>query len=399
MAEENLKEEVKKTIEEIVEKIKPILEEAKQKHKETKTETEKLKVKKIETGIKSELKNLWEKFKFWTLIGTGILLIFLEKVWRKIHLPKIKTGIISFPGGTKDILFTELWFLFGCGIYLAGVIWFFISGFGVGTKEKKSFSGFLSGILKIVIWSGITIGLGGVFLRWAEGVLPPVSLNWLIYPIGICWLILGFRATIEILEGDEVLKISLMMLAVICGLFLIFLSFSFTQMQSWNWQVLFTKQNLGFWMSLTFLFLTWYILKGTYQWTSKALLILFPVLLFLILNTGYKKIKPEPVRTLRAKHLVVKPKIREVVVPKLELGMQPFPVVVKPKEKIELIFHPNPQWIWDGKSGYEVFLWNHRQRIKILEIKEVKKTYIWNFKNPFSRAATLLVYSRNFVLE
>ena len=393
MAEENLKEELKKTVEEVEEKIKPILEETK-KYKETETE----KLREMGTEIKSGLRNLWEKFKFWILVWIGIFLIFLERTCRKIHLPRIKTtGAISLPG-VKDVLFTELWFLFGCGIYLMGVIWFFISGFGVGTKEKKSFSGFLSGILKIVIWSGITIGLGGVFLRWAEGVLPPVSLNWLIYPIGICWLILGFRATIETLEGDESLKISLMMVSVACGLFLVFLFFA--QMRSdWNWQVLFIKQNLGFWVALISLSLIWYILKGTYQWTSKALLILFPVLLFLILNTGYKKIKPEPVRTLRAKHLVVKPKIREVVVPKLELGMQPFPVVVKPKEKIELIFHPNPQWIWDGKSGYEVFLWNHRQRIKILEIKEVKKTYIWNFKNPFSRAATLLVYSRNFVLE
>ncbi len=397
MAEENLKEELKKTVEEAIEKkIKPILEEAKQKHKETKTETEKLKVKEIETGIKSGLKNLWEKFKFWALIGTGILLIFLEKVCRKIHLPRIKTtGAISLPG-VKGVLFTELWFLFGCGIYLMGVIWFFISGFG--TKEKKSFSGFLSDILKIVIWSGITIGLGGVFLRWAEGVLPPVSLNWLIYPIGICWLILGFRATIEILEGDEVLKISLMMLAVICGLFLIFLSFSFTQMQSWNWQVLFTKQNLGFWMSLTFLFLTWYILKGTYQWTLKTLLILFPILLILILNTGYKTIKPKPVP--RAKHIrIVKPKIREVVVPKLELGMRPVRVKVVPREKIRLIFRPNPQWIWDGKSGYEVFLWNGAYRTKIYEIKKIENKKTWNFKNPYSHAVILSIYSRNFILD
>jgi len=385
---ENLKEEVKKTIEEVVEKkIKPIILEETKKYKETETE----KLKEVGGEIKSGLRNLWEKFKFWMLLGLGIFFTLLERTCRKIRMPRIKTELISPPAGIETIVFTEPWFLFGCGIYLAGVIWFFISGFG--TKEKKSFSGFLSDILKIVIWVGITVGLGGIFLRWFEGILP-ASLSWLIYPIGICWLILGFRATIEILEGDEVLKISLMMVAVACGLFLAFLFFA--QMRSdWNWQVLFTKQNLGFWVALISLFLIWYILKGTYQWTLKALLILFPILLILILNTGYKKIKPEPVRTLRAKHLVVKPKIREVVVPKLKLGMQPVRVVVRPGEKVRLVFYPNPQWIWDGKSGYEVFIGNR----KIYEIKEIEETQTWIFKNPFSRAATLLVHSRNFVLE
>ena len=385
---ENLKEELKKTIEEVMEeKIKPVLEKV---EKDKEAETEKLK--EIGTEIKSGLRNFWEKFKFWILLITGTFLALLERACRKIQTPKIKTELISLPAGIENIVFTKPWFLFGCGIYLAGVIWFFISGFG--TKEKKSFSGFLSDILKIVIWSGITIGLGGVFLKWFEGVLP-TNLNWLIYPIGICWLILGFRVTIEILEGDESLKISLMMVAVACGLFLVFLFFAQTR-SDWNWQVLFTKQKLGFWMALISLFLIWYILKHTYQWTSKALLILFPVLLFLILNAGYKTIKPKSVVVPKAKSVrVVKQTIRKVIVPRLELGMRPFFVKVKPREKIELIFHPNPQWIWDGKSGYSIYLDGR----KIYEIKEIKKTHIWNFKNPSHSPVRLLIYSRNFVLD
>lgn len=384
MAEENLKEELKKTVEEVVEeKIKPILEDAK-KYKETE------KLKEVGTEIKSGLRKLWEKFKFWMLIGIGIFLIFLERACRKIHLPKMKTGVVSLPGGVKDILFIEPWFLFGCGIYLAGVIWFFISGFG--TKEEKSFSGFLSDILKIVIWSGITIGLGGVFLKWFQGVLP-TNLSWLIYPIGICWLILGFRATIEILEGDEMLKISLMMVAVACGLFLVFLCFAQTR-SDWNWQVLFTKQNLGFWVALISLFLIWYILKGTYRWTLKMILILSLVLLFLILNAGYKTIKPKP--TVRPKPTVVsrvavaKPKIRRIVVPRLELGMREFPVIMKPGEKVKLIFYPNYSWIWEEILGYEVFV--DGVRYEEVSKDELKKgVVVREFKNSSDKICKIII--------
>ena len=385
MAEENLKEELKKTVEEVVEeKIKPILEDAK-KYKETE------KLKEVGTEIKSGLRKLWEKFKFWMLIGIGIFLIFLERACRKIHLPKVKTGVVSLPGGVKDILFIEPWFLFGCGIYLAGVIWFFISGFG--TKEEKSFSGFLSDILKIVIWSEITIGLGGVFLKWFEGVLP-INLNWLIYPIGICWLILGFRVTIEILEGDEMLKISLMMVAVACGLFLVFLCFAQTR-SDWNWQVLFTKQNLGFWVALISLFLIWYILKGTYRWTLKMILILSLVLLFLILNAGYKTIKPKPtvVRpkpTVVSRVAVAKPKIRRIVIPRLELGMREFPVIMKPGEKVKLIFYPNYSWIWEEILGYEVFV--DGVRYEEVSKNELKKgVVVREFKNSSDKICKIII--------
>ena len=160
----------------------------------------------------------------------------------------------------------------------------------------------------------------------------------------------------------------------------------------------------------------WFNLPGTYRKFQETGKLIVLIAIFLHLLTGYQCSKalsqgwnPRKVSYFAWKSekkikkiAMIKPKpveIRSVVVPKLELGMRPVRVKVVPREKIRLIFRPNPQWIWDEKSGYEVFLWNHRQRIKILEIKEVKKTYIWNFKNPYSHAVILSIYSRNFILD
>jgi len=156
----------------------------------------------------------------------------------------------------------------------------------------------------------------------------------------------------------------------------------------------------------------WFNLPGTYrkfQETGKLIVLL---MIFLHLFAGYqcsralsqgwnpKKASYFAWKSEKQKIAMIKtqPKpveIRKVIVPRLKIGMQPAKVSVAPGEKVRLIFQPNPQWIWDGKSGYEVFIGNR----KIYEIKKIESKKTWNFKNSYSRPVVLSICSRNFVLD
>ena len=123
-------------------------------------------------------------------------------------------------------------------------------------------------------------------------------------------------------------------------------------------------------------------------------LILSLVLLFLILNAGYKTIKPKP--TVRPKPTVVsrvavaKPKIRRIVVPRLELGMREFPVIMKPGEKVKLIFYPNYSWIWEKVLGYEVFV--DGVRYEEISKDELKKgVVVREFKNSSDKICKIII--------
>ena len=178
----------------------------------------------------------------------------------------------------------------------------------------------------------------------------------------------------------------------------------------WNFEAILKPTIAGI-MGWTII---WFNLSGTYKKFQEAGKLIVLVVIFLHLFAGYQcskalsqgwnpkkasyftwkseKERMKKITMIRSKPVV---KVREVIVPRLELGMRPFFVKVKPREKIELIFHPNPQWIWDGKSGYEVFIGNR----KIYEIKKIKNKKAWNFKNPYSHPISLFIYSRNFVLD